>query len=416
MSERLDRISYSRKVKNKFSNFIGENSTDIIAIERIVKFANKHFIMLSTSLEEYERKEIKKSRVLWANAYRLCCLVSALRFFMSSVFSNETMITIMCDGNYLVTNQRILSMIISLACSVILFICVLIQFNEINYKWYLLTFLYQLEHRQLIPLNTKNKRKLAIIINLMVKLLMKQAFWPLVTFASLLFCGPPLVAYFDNKYNFSIILVIFFTICIIVWSLQYFCIVCAGFVAWTVPFFYLKFKFNEIYETIEFCVKHNNIDVLKRVISQHNRLAIQTKLIDDVFMFVVFILYYVGSPALMLMLYLSHAKESSYLSRPIFIFIVSIVSFVVLYLNLICAQISHSAEKPRKFMFKYLIQHDINIEDRIKIMQFIEKLSGPDIGFHCWNLFPMNNYTFYQYIANCACTYFLILNLVEGFN
>ena len=272
MSERLDRISYSRKVKNKFSNFIGENSTDIIAIERIVKFANKHFIMLSTSLEEYERKEIKKSRVLWANAYRLCCLVSALRFFMSSVFSNETMITIMCDGNYMVSNQRILSMILSLACFIILFICVLLQFNEMNYKWYLLTFLYQLEHRQLIPLNTKNKRKLAIIINLMVKLLMKQAFWPLVTFASLLFCGPPLVAYFDNKYNFSIILVIFFTICIIVWSLQYFCIVCAGFVAWTVPFFYLKFKFNEIYETVEFCVKHNNIDVLKRVISQHNRL------------------------------------------------------------------------------------------------------------------------------------------------
>ena len=278
----------------------------------------------------------------------------------------------------------------------------------------MLTFLHHWKYGRLIPLNEKNRSKLAIIINLMVKLLMKQAFWPLVGFTAILLIGFSFVAYFQQKYQMFVIPLIFFNICLFVWILQFYCIVCAGFVAWSVPLFYLKFKFREIHRMIEIYVKHNNMIALKNSISLHNTLSVQTRLIDDVFMFVIFILYYVASPALMLFLYLSHAKNTLYLVRPIFIFILSLVYFVVFYLNLVCAQISHSAAKPRTVLFKWLIERDGKIEDRIKIMQFIEKLSRSDIGFHCWNLFPMNNYRFYEYIANCARTYFLILGLIES--
>ena len=412
MSKRFNTESNRLKARNRIRKFIAGNSNESKATEKMVKFANKHHIMMSTTIEEYERKEIMKNEVVGATLYRLGSLITGLRFFMSSVFNNATMISIMCDPNYLLTNQRVFSMFISLSAWVILFIGLMLQINEIKYKWYLLTFVHDWKHCRHIPLKEKNRKKLAILINLMVKLLMKQAFWPLVISTSVALIVPTFMAYFEQKYQMFIIPLVFFNICLVIWILQYYCIVSVGFVAWSVPFFYLKYKFREIYESVESCVKHNNIDVLKRVISQHNRLAIQTRLIDDVFMFVVFVLFYVGSPALMLLLYLSHSKDTVYFVRPILIFILSMVYFVVFYLNFFCSQISHSAAKPRVLMFKYLIEHDINVEDRIKIMQFIEKLSGPDIGFHCWNLFLMNNYTFYQYIANCACTYFLMLGLI----
>ena len=132
----------------KIQWLINANSNESRATDKLVEFANKNFIVLSTSLEEYERKEIKVSRILWAFFYRFCLLVTSLRYFMSSVFNNKTMITIMCDANYLLGNQRVFSMIFSLACFVILFIALVLQINEMNYKWYLLTFLYQWKHHQ----------------------------------------------------------------------------------------------------------------------------------------------------------------------------------------------------------------------------------------------------------------------------
>ena len=414
MSNRFKTVSNTVKTRNRISKFIIGNSDESKATEKLIKFANKHHITLSTTIEEYERKEIRKNEVIGATLYRLGSLITALRFFMSSVFNTETMIGIMCDPNYLLTNQRVFSMIVCLAALVILFIGLLLQINEIRYKWYLLTFIHDWKHRRLLPLTAKNRKKLAMIINLMAKLLMKQAFWPLVGLTSILLIGFSFVAYFQQKYQMFVIPLIFFDVCLYVWELQFYCIVCAGFVAWSVPMFYLKFKFKEIHAMMKRCVKYNNMRALKTAISQHNALSVQTKLVDDVYRFVIFILYYVGSPALMLLLYLSHSKDTVYFVRPILIFILSMVYFVVFYLNLVSAQISHSAAKPRTLMFKLVIEHDLKIKDRIKIMQFIEKLSGPDIGFHCWNLFPMNNYTFYQYVASCACTYFLLLGLIQS--
>ena len=46
-------------------------------------------------------------------------------------------------------------------------------------------------------------------------------------------------------------------------------------------------------------------------------------------------------------------------------------------------------------------------------MAFIEKLDGPEIGFYCWVLFPMNSYMFYKYVANCVVTYFLIIRIIN---
>ena len=160
----------------------------------------------------------------------------------------------------------------------------------------------------------------------------------------------------------------------------------------------------------------HNKSTLLEAISNHNRLAIWTKEIDNVFKFVVYVLYNFASPALLMLLYATHARETVTIARPVCGFIVVMVYFVVFYLNLVSALISHSAKKPRKLLYKFLLDNKMSLNIRLRVVVFIEKLSGPDIGFHCWNLFAMNNYTFYKYLANCGCTYFLILDLFNKTN
>ena len=403
-------MSHSFHMKKNF-NLKLDNLSEQIDIDKIVKFASRYYIILCHDLSQYENRTITKKRIIGAWLFRFCSLVTGIRFLLSSMMHKKWMSVIMSDANYMISNQRLISMIFSIAAFVILFIGVLLQVNEMNGKFTLLDFLIAWKRKKLLGLSRRNAKRLIIMINMMSKLLMVQAFWPLVILNSALMVGPTILAYLDPQSGFMLIPSIFFSVCLFVWIVQFYCIVCAGFVAWSIPFFYLKFKFQELYEQIRWCVHCNDQTLLMNSISQHYSLAIQTKLIDDIFKFVVFALYYFGSPALMMLLYASQTTQTVAIARPICGFIVLLVYFVVFYLNLVSSRISYHAEKPRKLLHKYLFQHTMPFDTRFKIYKFIEKLSGSDIGFHCWDMFPMNSYTFYKYISSCAYSYLLVIGL-----
>ena len=382
-----------------------------IEIDKMARFASRYYIILCHNLDQYENRKITKNRIIGACFFRLCSFITGLRYLLSASVNKKWMTIMMADANYMISNQRLFSSIFCLAAFVILFIGLLLQLNEMEYKFTLLDFLIAWKNKTLLGLNARNTKKLVLIINLMVNLLMKQAFWPLVFACVALLIGPSLVAYFDKESGFLVVPIIFFSFCLFIWSVQFICIVCAGFVAWSVPFFYLKFKFQEIHQEIQSCIQTNNQTQLSESINDHQTTCLQVEAINNVFKFVVFVLYYFGSPALMTLLYVSHARETIPIARPICAFILVLVYFVVFYLNLVSAQISHSAAKPRKLLYKYLINNQMPITMRFKIYKFIAKLSGPDIGFYCWDIFAMNNHTFAKYLGNCAYSYILILDL-----
>ena len=405
------------RTQHKLSKFLGENSSEKIAVDKLLNFTSKHYVTISRTVEEYENDELSKRRVIIASVYRFCCLVTTLRYLLPSIFHTETMISIMSDPNYLLSKPRIMSLCVSTAGFVIFSYGMLVQVNEVKHKWHLLTFLYDWKHCRLMALNAKHKKKLGISINLMFKFFYQQ-FWPLVLFTQVVFSGATIVAYFDHKYDFYVISMVFFNTCFGIFCLNLYCFTLGGFVAWSVPFFYFKYKFREISGQIQGCVKWSDLSAklrysaLKKYIHQHNTLSEQVEAIDRVFKFLILLLYYAASPSFMAFLYLSHAKDTNLMLRLIAIFYIAIVFSIILVLNLIASQISGSARQPLKYLFRYLIQCDLTINDRLKIMQFVEKLSGPDIGFHVWNLFSMNNYTYYQYIATCVYNYFLIIGFI----
>ena len=84
-----------------------------------------------------------------------------------------------------------------------------------------------------------------------------------------------------------------------------------------------------------------------------------------------------------------------------------VVYIGVFGLNLITSQITRIAHKPRELFHEYLLHNTVTFNQKIRIIAFIESLSGPDIEFYCLDLFPMTNFEFYLYITNCVKIYFL---------
>ena len=98
------------------------NGTKDIEFIKIMKFTSKYYVLLSTSLDMYGNREIPKKRIIMATIFRLCSLSIGIRYAMSAVVNTEWMSMVMSDGNYLITDQRLLSMSIALGAYVILFI------------------------------------------------------------------------------------------------------------------------------------------------------------------------------------------------------------------------------------------------------------------------------------------------------
>ena len=65
-----------------------------------------------------------------------------------------------------------------------------------------------------------------------------------------------------------------------------------------------------------------------------------------------------------------------------------------------------------------ILDHDITksipIKYKMKLLNFIERLGGPDIAVYCLDLFPLNYYEFYLFIVAICCNFFLVVKLIES--
>jgi len=166
------------------------NGMEEIDFNEIMKFGSNNYILLSTSLDMYANREIPKKRIVMATLFRLCSLITGIRYAMSAAVNTDWMSMVMSDANHRLTNQRLLSSDFSLCGFGIFIMGVVVQYHEMNYKFTLIDFFIKWQNKSLIPLSVRNTRKLTVIVNTMIKLLMKQAFWPLVIMMNTLMTYP----------------------------------------------------------------------------------------------------------------------------------------------------------------------------------------------------------------------------------
>jgi hypothetical protein len=76
------------------------------------------------------------------------------------------------------------------------------------------------------------------------------------------------------------------------------------------------------------------------------------------------------------------------------------------------ASIPKSAIKPYVKLNSLIARKQINLQIKLKIVDLIERLSGPVIGIYCFELFPFTNYEFHLFAANCVKNFILFMGFM----
>ena len=123
-------------------------------------------------------------------------------------------------------------------------------------------------------------------------------------------------------------------------------------------------------------------------------------------------IFKIEKPFMNILLYMLFQSKLYPILRSVFI-VFSVLLIMLFTANLICVSVSNSAHKPLKYVYKILKYKRFSLSFRIKIMAYIERLTETTIGFYCYDIFPLNNYYFYNYLCEWICNFFLILNILN---
>ena len=112
------------------------------------------------------------------------------------------------------------------------------------------------------------------------------------------------------------------------------------------------------------------------------------------------------------MIYSSHSPETSPIGRILSVTVALFAVVLIFTVNYFSAQLNKSAHKSYPLLYTLLCKKKFSMRNKLKILFFIENLSGLEIGFYCYDLFPINNYTFYEFTAGWAANYLLLVGFV----
>ena len=129
----------------------------------------------------------------------------------------------------------------------------------------------------------------------------------------------------------------------------------------------------------------------------------------------IYILYNFVKPCFNVFVYLYFEPESKVLAKINIMLQIILVALLIFIMNYLCASVTAAAHKSQSTLYNTALNKGENIPLRIrtKIMRFIERLSGPEIGFYCFDLFPMTSYNFTDYVFDSIVSYLLILKLLK---
>ena len=403
------------QLKTKFNNYINKNIDICLSIIKIENFVNRYYVLNSKCIEDYINGERNTNRIVLVLISRIILLIFLLKHLFCAISNSKELFSIACNSNYLLGNSRIISFMIFMTVFTVFLIGIVFLFQEMNRNSYILEFLNDLKHNKcVIILNNLNAFKYNLKIKLMVKLLFNYVYYSQVLVVSNLFCISLIIAYFDTNSGYILMNVIFWIFITIFNYTLFYAIVMYIIIIWYLITLLLKYRFSEINTELNTCLRINDINGVIYAIENHNLVEVITHKLNVFFNTLMFILYYMATPALQLVFYVSHQKDTYFYARFVAAFVSVIIYSLIFSMNLLSAQVISASHKSYPILYSFLVRNNMSIIQRLKIMSFIEKLSGPDIGFYCLDMFPMNNFEFFQYLRISAFNYILLLSLINN--
>ena len=403
-------------IYQRINQFVDDCKNIDQAMNRIVEFVSLTTLTITSDLDQYAFGVLPGARIVKVLAYRIMLLLTILRFSVSALMNDRGVSALMADANHVFGNRQLISIFVTTLSISFFAVTIVSTYQELNNKFPVFDLFINYKRKGIPQLNQSNARRLASRINLMEKLLFYTTFWFLNGIVHLVVTWMTFQAYWNNQ-DARIVT------CLIIWSvLMFFAFIqlCAvafgGVVLSSFCALYLTFKFNEVTHKIHLSIIFNDINMLIRAIEEHHLIAKQTKQLNQFFGPILFILYFMNTPPLVILIYLFNHAQTTHIGTIIVSIIFTFLFLCTCLTNWLCCRISHSARDPYPLLNNILSNsNNISIANLLKIQAFIEKLSGPAIGFKCGPAFSMTKLQFSQYISYIIGNYIIFLNFHLNF-
>ena len=385
------------------------------ALTKIDEFFHVNYITLYGDFAQYFARKQTRARVFIVLITRIALLLNMLRFYLSIILRKcPSKIYLMDYFEYIGQPILIASSIGTLSLA-ILAIGTTLSYQELIHTAHFIDMFDLIRKgRVKYPLKPLNHRKYCIKVNLVADFIFKECHIFMVLFCFSISFVLTLLLLIRHEFSFIFILLfLFYNFISIIFFIQCFGYVWAGFTMWFMSTLYLKYKFREIRDKIELSLKHSNINLLMNAIEEHNYVEIMTKKFNHFFRMITFIIYYIATIGFQILFFVIHNKDSTPFGRVAAAVIFITCFWAVVFMNIMSTWVISAAHKPYYKLYSVLQNRGFRMRFRHhwKILSFIEKLSGRPIGYYCYDLFPMNNWEFYQYLCIAGSNYILIMGL-----
>jgi hypothetical protein len=180
-------------------------------------------------------------------------------------------------------------------------------------------------------------------------------------------------------------------------------------------------------------IERMTIDRIKSFIREHNQVYQIHEKNHQLIRLLLFVLYYFFTPVLNILILMSIFSEANEDSNQMSVLIFrlsitsgSILAVIVFFIfTYSSTSLLRSAHAQHHMLYSFmatqkntnrsnLILYKLKAMSFLKIMSFLEFLSGPPITVYCYNLFPLTSYELYIFYYNIASNFLLLLhNLVK---
>ena len=397
------------RIKRFQKEFHRDNVDLVKAINKIENFLSKYYLITSDSFMHYRNGKRNKNKVILAIIMRIAMALSIIKYFLSFITKNRMIMALINDETNLVGNPRLVSLMLSLFIGEILLGGIYLQYTDMSNTCFPFDFLQMLKvYSRSNKFNMRNQRKFGRRIYLVVNILFK-GFYVLAIVSSLTILLALCLAYYKSKQEYYLPCLLFWSLVTIISQIQFQSIIISFCALAIIIGLYLRNKFQELNDSIVYFTKQNDIESMLRVIIEHDAVAVLAHKLNKSCRFYIFIIVFMEVPALQLMSYMTYQESTTSSARlTSWSFFVSYIVLLV-PLSMIATNITRWAHRPINRVYSFMAKNKVDLKSQMKLQIFIERLSGPPIGFYCLNFFPVTNYEFYQYILTVASNHLLFM-------
>jgi len=402
------------RIKLRLNNLMTKyNNDDPFGYLALEKFFDTNNLCVSSTFVGAIYGDRPLERIIYVWYYFLLQAIVIIRLATLSIIDKPWIWRLLVNPLYILEGQRLINLMLICLALVAVFGQYLLVTCESKDSLSFNIFLQKIKYNQ-----DENKLKLTYYLKFckmskfVVKLFLGPCFKVIIYTAVIITIFSSIKAYSDPNMDFSITALILSFVFVIIWLKHSFAVILGSFIYIYVTTLHLKYQFKQIKDQIQKCVKSGNSRLIVNAIHKHNYCSECIHNFNKFYSLALFLIYFLATPTIDIFIYLVIHKLTNVYMRIIFALLWFQLVIALYVFTYILSSLSSSAHNLTSDLYAFLVRNRCYLRHKLKIISFIEKLSGPVIGIYCYNLFAFTTFEFYQYMAFISSTYFLLNNLI----